>query len=148
MLELQQLYLDLQQMLLEEQPETASFADAQPLLLTTTASLGALNQRLDVAIGMERFRTNLVVDNAIADIEDSWQQIRIGACELEVSYPCRRCVLTTIDPVTLLQHQQQEPLRTLAEYRRLEGGGVGFGINLTVSVAGSIALGDQVEVLA
>ena len=128
--------------------QAASFADAQPLLLTTTASLVALNERLKEAIGMHRFRTNLVVSNLIADIEDDWKRIRIGACELEVSYPCERCVLTTIDPVSLAKHEQQEPLRTLATYRRLEGGGVGFGINLTVVRAGPIAIGDTVEVLA
>ncbi|MEJ6597161.1 MAG: MOSC domain-containing protein [Oceanospirillaceae bacterium] len=139
--------------------ETASFADAQPLLLTTTASLEALNKRLDAAtdettdgtadkrIGMDRFRTNLVVNNHTPDIEDNWKKIRIGACELEVSYPCERCVLTTIDPVSLVQHKQQEPLRTLAQYRRLETGGVGFGINLTVCLAGPIAVGDTVEIL-
>ena len=127
--------------------ETASFADAQPLLLTTTASLAALNERLEEAVGMDRFRTNLVVNNLTADIEDGWKRIRIGACELTVSYPCERCVLTTIDPLTLSKHEQQEPLRTLAQYRRLEAGGVGFGINLTVSLAGPIAVGDTVEVL-
>ena len=135
--------------------ETASFADAQPLLLTTTASLAALNKRLEAAthgtidetIGMDRFRANLVVNNHTPDIEDDWKKIRIGACELEVSYPCERCVLTTIDPVSLVQHKQQEPLRTLAQYRRLETGGVGFGINLTVSLAGPIAVGDTVEIL-
>ena len=128
--------------------QSASFADAQPVLLTTTASLAALNERLKEAIGMHRFRTNLVVSNLIADKEDDWKRIRIGACELEVSYPCERCVLTTIDPVSLAKHEQQEPLRTLATYRRLEGGGVGFGINLTVVRAGPIAIGDTVEVLA
>ena len=126
----------------------ASFADAQPLLLTTSASLAALNQRLESPIGMDRFRTNLVVNNTLADIEDNWQRIRIGACELAVASPCERCVLTTIDPVTLQQHSQQEPLRTLAKYRRLEGAGVGFGINLTVIKGGMISLHDRVEILA
>ena len=132
----------------EDVEQAVSFADAQPLLLTTTASLAALNDRLGEAIGMERFRTNLVVSNLIADIEDKWKRIRIGVCELEVSYPCERCVLTTIDPVSLIKHEQQEPLRTLATYRRLEQGGVGFGINLTVVRAGPIAIGDTVEVLS
>ena len=127
--------------------QTASFADAQPLLLTTTASLAALNGRLNEAIGMDRFRANLVVSNLIADIEDDWKRIRIGACELEVTYPCERCVLTTINPVSLTKHEHQEPLRTLATYRRLEEGGVGFGINLIVVRAGPIAIGDTVEVL-
>ena len=132
----------------EDPNQAASFADAQPLLLTTSASLAALNERLDEALGMERFRANLVVNNLIADIEDDWKRIRIGACELEVSYPCERCVLTTIDPVSLIKHDQKEPLRTLATYRRLKDGGVGFGINLTVSRIGPIAIGDTVEVLS
>lgn len=132
----------------EDPNHAASFADAQPLLLTTSASLEALNERLDETLGMERFRANLVVNNLIADIEDDWKRIRIGACELEVSYPCERCVLTTIDPVSLIKHDQKEPLRTLATYRRLKDGGVGFGINLTVSRIGPIAIGDTVEVLS
>ena len=65
-----------------------------------------------------------------------------------MSYPCERCVLTTIDPVSLIKHDQKEPLRTLATYRRLKDGGVGFGINLTVSRIGPIAIGDTVEVLS
>lgn len=127
--------------------EAASFADAQPVLLTTTASLAALNDRLEVPMDMHRFRANLVVSNLFADVEDSWKRIRIGACELEVTYPCKRCVLTTIDPVSLITHEQQEPLRTLATYRRLPEGGVGFGVNLIVVRAGPIAVGDTVEVL-
>ena len=132
----------------EDVDHAVSFADAQPVLLTTTASLAALNDRLGEVIGMDRFRTNLVVSNLIADIEDDWKRIRIGACELEVSYPCERCVLTTIDPVSLIKHEQQEPLRTLATYRRLEEGGVGFGVNLIVVRAGPIAIGDTVAVLS
>jgi uncharacterized protein YcbX len=128
--------------------EAVSFADAQPVLLTTTASLAALNQRLDVPIGMDRFRSNLVVDNIIADVEDGWKRIRIGECELEVTYPCERCVLTTIDPELLTKHQQQEPLRTLATYRKLPEGGVGFGVNLIVVRPGAISIGDTVEVLS
>lgn len=128
--------------------ELASFADAQPVLLTTTSSLAALNERLDVPMSMDRFRTNLVVNNLIADVEDSWKRIRIGACELEVTYPCERCVLTTIDPISLAKHDQQEPLRTLATYRRLPQGGVGFGVNLIVIRPGPISVGDVVEVLS
>jgi hypothetical protein len=133
-------------------PQAASFADAQPVLLTTTASLAALNERLDEAvdgtIAMQRFRSNLVVSNLTADVEDGWQRIRIGACELLVSYPCTRCILTIIDPVTLQAHAHREPLRTLAKYRRLEEGGVGFGINLQVVKGGPIAINDRVEILA
>jgi uncharacterized protein YcbX len=88
-----------------------------------------------------------VVNNEIADVEDDWQLIRVGECELQVTCPCERCVLTTIDPKLLRPHPQQEPLRTLATYRRLPKGGVGFGINLTVTKPGPINIGDPVEVL-
>jgi uncharacterized protein YcbX len=138
----------------ESLAEKVSFADAQPLLLTTSASLAELNQRLvstnnpSSPIGMERFRANLIVHNAVADIEDHWHRIRIGACELEVTAPCERCVLTTIDPVSLERHASQEPLRTLGKYRRLDGAGVGFGINLKVISGGIISVNDRVEVLS
>ena len=127
--------------------KSLSFADAQPVLLTTTSSLLALNERLREPVGMDRFRANLVVNNEIADVEDDWQLIRVGECELQVTCPCERCVLTTIDPKLLRPHPQQEPLRTLATYRRLPKGGVGFGINLTVTKPGPINVGDPVEVL-
>jgi uncharacterized protein YcbX len=132
----------------EDPTNAVSFADAQPLLLTTTASLAALNERLGDPIGMDRFRTNLVVSNLIADVEDGWKRIRIGACELEVLYPCERCVLTTIDPVSLAKDAKQEPLRTLATYKRLVAGGVGFGVNLIVIKPGPIAVGDTVQILS
>ena len=128
--------------------ESASFADSEPLLITTTASLDELNSRLPEPMTMQRFRSNLVISNHIADVEDDWKRIRIGACELELVYPCERCVLTTIDPETLAQHPKAEPLRTLADYRRLDKGGVGFGMNARVIKGGVIAVHDTVEVLA
>jgi uncharacterized protein YcbX len=54
--------------------------------------------------------------------------------------------LTTVDPDSGRFDAQGEPLRTLIDYRRGPTG-VTFGQNLIPRGAGTIALGDAVEVL-
>lgn len=124
--------------------------DGAPLLLLGLASLEALNARLTAigyaTVGVERFRPNVVLGTSAPHEEDTWARVRIGALELGVGSPCPRCVVTTIDPVTLAQGV--EPLRTLARYRRHASGGVMFGMNATHAAAGEIVVGDAVTVLA
>lgn len=126
--------------------DVVSFADGFPLLVTTDGSLADLNRRLDVPVSMGRFRPNLVLSGVPAYAEDGWSAIRIGGVELGVVKPCARCVFTTIDPRTGAADPVREPLRTLATYRKAEGG-VMFGQNLTVRRPGPIAVGDTVEVV-
>lgn len=125
-----------------------SFADTAPLLLTAASSLTDLNQRLPIAIPMARFRPNIVISGSQPNQEEQWRILRIGNCEFEHTRPCVRCILTTIDPQTLVKDPHGEPLKTLAQYRRLPGGGVGFGINVHVLRPGIIKLGDSVEIIA
>lgn len=124
--------------------------DGAPLLLLGVASVEALNARLAVlgegAVSVARFRPNVVLGTSAPHEEDTWARVRIGAAELGVGSPCPRCVVTTIDPVTLAQ--RVEPLRTLARYRRDASGGVMFGMNATHAAAGEIVVGDAVTVLA
>ena len=54
---------------------------------------------------------------------------------------CDRCVMTTIDPVTLAGGK--EPIRTLARHRRWAGK-TWFGIRLAPRSTGVISVGDQV----
>jgi uncharacterized protein YcbX len=145
-----------------EPGDRVSFADGYPLLLTTRRSLRELDEWIvelalergeDPAepIPMTRFRPNVVVDGDTGFGEDAWTRVRIGAVEFRVSEPCARCVMTTIDPVTLARGR--EPLRTLARHRRA-GNQVLFGVNLIpdgvdpADAAASIALGDALTVLA
>lgn len=99
---------------------------------------------------MARFRPNVVVDGDVAFGEDAWKRVRIGAVVSRVSEPCARCVMTTIDPVTLTRGR--EPLRTLAKHRRA-GNKVLFGANLIPDgvdagdTAAGIAVGDVVTLL-
>lgn len=127
--------------------DEVSFADAGPLLLISEASLAELNARLPAPVTMRRFRPNLVVSADEPFAEDSWRRIRIGEVELEVAWPCSRCVLTTVDPDTGVPDPAGEPLKTLRGFRRAEGG-VMFGQNLIPRVPGRIRIGDDVEVLA
>lgn len=138
--------------------DRVSFADGYPLMLTTRSSLAQLNDWIiDVAlergeapadpISMTRFRPSVVVDGDVAFGEDAWNRVRIGPVQFRVSEPCARCVMTTIDPVTL--SRGREPLRTLAKRRR-SGSKVLFGTNLIpdgVDAGASIAVGDDLVVV-
>lgn len=96
-------------------------------------------------LAMERFRPNLVVDGDVEPFaEDAWPGIRVGAVELRFAEHCDRCVMTTVDPDTLVRGQ--EPLRTLARHRRWDGK-VWFGVRMVPVTTGRVAVGDPVSVL-
>lgn len=129
------------------QPQTPlGFADGYPLLLIGQGSLDDLNRRIGQRLSMRRFRPNLVVAGAMPFAEDTWKRIRIGDAIFELAKPCERCVFTTVDPESGEKSSDQEPLRTLATFRKTEAG-VLFGQNLLVEQAGEIACGMEVEIL-
>lgn len=135
--------------------DRVSFADAFPLLLTTVGSLQQLNNwmikdALDrdepapTELVMRRFRPNVVIKGSEPFVEDTWRRLRIGTVEFRAPKLCDRCVLTTVDPDTLIKGK--EPLRTLARYRRWDGK-VWFGTNIIPDGTGTLQVGDSVEVL-
>jgi uncharacterized protein YcbX len=121
-----------------------SFADAYPLLLISEESLADLNSRLERPLPMNRFRPNLVVAGGEAYGEDGWKMIQIGDLSLRVVKPCERCVITTTDQATT--ERGQEPLRTLATYRRINGE-VMFGQNVVHEKTGRLRVGSPVVVV-
>lgn len=129
--------------------DQVTFADAYPLLLTSTASLDALNGWLADAgeppVSMTRFRPNLVVEGAPAWAEDTWagRLLRVGGVRLRAAGPSDRCVVTTTDQETGVRGK--EPLRTLARYRNI-GQKLLFGLNLVPLDTGRVAVGDDVLV--
>ena len=127
--------------------DEVSFADAYPLLLITRAAVDLLNTKLERPVSPLRFRPNMIVDGTPAHAEDGWSRIRVGEVEFEVGTACVRCVFTTVDPERGERDADGEPLRRLIGYRRGEEG-VTFGRNLIPRTAGTIRLGDSVEVLA
>ncbi|MEU6084470.1 MOSC N-terminal beta barrel domain-containing protein [Streptomyces sp. NPDC047108] len=130
--------------------ETVSFADGFPLLVTTTASLNALNSLIaqgdhadEGPLPMNRFRPSVVLDGVTPWAEDSWIRLRIGEVPFRVAKPCGRCVITTTDQRTA--ERGKEPLRTLARHRRFDDKLV-FGQNLIPEGTGTIRVGDPVEI--
>ncbi|MEE1801269.1 MOSC domain-containing protein [Streptomyces sp. NPDC101062] len=131
--------------------ETVSFADGFPLLVTTTASLDALNTLIahgdhpdEGPLPMDRFRPNLVVSGTDAWAEDGWRRLAVGEVTFRIAKPCGRCVITTTDQRTA--ERGREPLRTLGRHRRIDGKLV-FGQNLVPESTGTVRVGDPVTVL-
>ncbi len=118
------------------------FADGFPFLLVGEASLADLNRRLTTPLPMNRFRPNLVVAGAEPFAEGNWRHLRVGSIPMQVVKPCARCVVTTTDQATG-QRAGDEPLRTLATFRRIEGK-VMFGENVAHYGAGWLSVGDAV----
>ena len=123
-----------------------SFADGFPLLLIGQASLDDLSARVGRPLSMARFRPNLVVSGAEAFAEDGWKRIRIGGVVFRIAKPCERCVFTTVDPDSGHKALDQEPLRTLAKFRKAPEG-VLFGQNVIAEGAAELAVGMPIEVL-
>ena len=131
--------------------DRVSLADGYPLLLTTRESLARVNELIregphaeEGPLTMTRFRPNVVVSGAPAWAEDNWRLIRIGTVRFRVAASCPRCVLTTVHPET--GRKGREPLWTLARNRGWDGA-IWFGVNLIPDQAGSISIGDELEVL-
>ncbi len=124
-----------------------SYADQAPILLLSEGSVKDLNSRLESTVSTRHFRPNIVVRGAKAYEEDQWQRVRIGDCEFDVLEACKRCVFITIDPDTLQRDAQQEPLRTLATYRKHARGSVAFGVHLVPRRLGKISIGDKIEII-
>ena len=131
------------------------FADGFPLLVVGEASLAELNQRLaaagHAAVGIERFRPNIVLAGLQAHDEDRLHELRIATAEGEVVLrlvkPCSRCPIPNVDPAS--GQSSPEVLQTLSAYRadaRLDGA-LAFGMNaVIVQGAGHpLCVGDAVR---
>jgi uncharacterized protein len=112
------------------------FSDGYPLLVTSEGSLAELNRRLTAAgqpaVGIERFRPNIVLAGLDAQDEDRLEVLHIAAdqeVQLRPVKPCKRCSIPDIDPATAqLTPAVNDALRS---YRGnpLMGGAVTFGMN-------------------
>lgn len=108
-----------------------SFADARPVLVSSTAMLARLALP---GITIERFRPNIV-------LEDDVDSPRLEGDEVALEYqePCGRCEVTTIDQFTG-ERRGPEPLRTLEE--RFAGN---FGVYYRVARPGELRRGERLR---
>ena len=115
--------------------------DTMPLSLLTTQALAGLGRLVGTDLAPGRFRPNLLVDAPGRDFpEDSWvgRVLRIGGLRMRVDQRDKRCVMVTIDPVTLLRNPAV--LRAIARERDTRLGVYGSTVE-----PGRVAVGDPVE---
>ena len=106
------------------------FSDGYPLLVASEGSLAELNERLAAAghdaVGIERFRPNIVLAGIESHDEDRVDALHIatseGEAELKPVKPCTRCPVPDIDPATAVSSPEVgDMLRTYRADARVEG---------------------------
>ncbi|KAL0353416.1 UNVERIFIED_CONTAM: Molybdenum cofactor sulfurase [Sesamum angustifolium] len=68
-----------------------------------------------------RFRPNLVVSGGKPYIEDGWRSLKIGQTNFTSVGGCNRCQMINMTFTAGTVQRSNEPLATLASYRRLKG---------------------------
>ena len=123
-------------------------SDEGTVSLHSEASLARLNHALaergHETLASDRFRANIIIDGVAAHAEDDVHLLRAGEVRMAFAQLDERCVVTTVDQRTG-RRSGPEPLRTLADYRRVDGGGVAFGIYTAVLDPGVVRVGDLVR---
>ena len=97
-------------------------------------------------VPMDRFRPNVVVDGwTEPHVEDQVREMSIGDADLAFAKLAIRCAVTLVDQRTGAR-AGPEPLRTLADYRRVTDKGVAFGAKFSVLRTGQLTVGDELGV--
>ena len=116
------------------------FADGFPLLVASQKSLDELNEKLvaagHAAVGIERFRPNIVLAGIEAQDEDRVETMHIataeGGARIEPAKPCTRCPIPDIDPARAVSTPEvNDTLRTYRANARVDGA-ITFGMNCIV----------------
>lgn len=121
---------------------STQFADGYPVLVTTDSAMEELNTRLAAqghpAVGMERFRPNVVLSGLLPHDEDHLGPLEVwdsgaAVAGLQLVKPCARCPIPNIDPATAESHPGVGD--ALQAYRRdaRVNGAITFGMNAIVT---------------
>src|SRR5699024_11073212 len=117
--------------------------DEADILITTDASLSALESLIGDSIDMRRFRPNIVLDldsgEPFQEVDWSGRILRIGDVELEVLKPCQRCIMIGVDPENV--NMDMSILRGVAQ--QLDAY---FGVYAKVLRTGKIHRSDPVQI--
>lgn len=115
--------------------------DAMPVSVLTTAAAALVEQAHGAALGLARFRSNIVVESA-PDAPADWSgaELAFGEARLRADCGIPRCAMITLDPDTAAR--DPAVLRTVAQrFGNL------VGMYCSVAAPGVIRVGDVVRVL-
>jgi len=112
------------------------FSDGYPFLVISQESLDTLNKQLKEPLPINRFRTNIFVENCEPFAEDLWKTLRINGLTFHGVKLCKRCKVPTVNQETGIAGN--EPTETLSKFRsgnilstgKKRQGEVFFGQNL------------------
>lgn len=125
--------------------EAVSFADGFPILVTSEASLAALNARLEAPVEMARFRANIVLSGVSEAWEErGWAGVQAGAVAMRFTKPCARCIVITQQPETGERHEGNAVPMALRRLGQFNAEGGLFGMNAVPEESGRLAVGDMV----
>lgn len=125
--------------------KSTSFADSLPLLLISSGSYAALQERLKEPVDQLRFRPNIIVSALEPFVEDTWSEIMIGEVSLSGAKPCARCPLVNVNPFT--GESDKKTLQALAAFRTINHK-VYFGQQFVPISLGTIKVGSSLQILA
>ncbi|XP_010537782.1 PREDICTED: molybdenum cofactor sulfurase isoform X2 [Tarenaya hassleriana] len=120
-----------------------NFANEAQFLLISEESVADLNRRLNAKdekhhgthgkVDPSRFRPNLIVSGGEPYAEDGWRTLRIGDNHFSSLGGCNRCQMINLYLQAGQVRRSNEPLATLASYRR-EKGKILFGTLLQCEI--------------
>lgn len=111
--------------------------------VTVEASLRALGASLGAEVDVRRFRSNIHLEldaEPWAELDWIGRRLRVGAAELEIVEPCKRCAIPTRDPQT--QDRWPQLLRLLAAERATN-----FGLIVQTMTPAVVRDADRAELL-
>lgn len=121
---------------------STQFADGYPVLVTTDSAMDELNTRLAAmdhpAVGMARFRPNVVLSGLLPHDEDHLGPLEVledgtAVAGLQLVKPCARCPIPNIDPDTAESHPGVgDALQAYRQDARVNGA-ITFGMNAIVT---------------
>lgn len=126
-----------------------------PAHVISESSLRVISAQLGQDADLLRFRPNIVIsdgDTALAPFAEE-QAVSLMCCSdnvrsvLAITAPCERCVVVNVDPMTAATDPRF--LKTIAAHSRGRGisAPAAFGIYVRASAAGTLAVGDRVELI-
>lgn len=135
------------QMALLHDEEKRSFYSASPVSLANRASLDDLNTQIDAPVPMDRFRMNIIVEGLAPYQEDEVTSLGNDEVSLLQVTSAERCVIVTTDQKTG-ERTKTDLLKRMRKKPKEDSFGSGriFGSYLQVAKAGTLRVGDRLQI--
>jgi uncharacterized protein YcbX len=129
--------------------DSGSLQDETSYMVMNISSFDDLNSKIEKPVIPLQFRPNFVIKGPAAWEEDNFKWVKVGNDAIfKKIEPCLRCIFTTIDPLTGVRDQGEQPLKTLRKFRVFSNIGASpvFGVHLGIRSSGKVRTGDAIYI--